>query len=292
MAEFNKFQRSYRLDIETSTKEVLQIRPPLTLEFEVVRHNMASANTADFTIYNLNETSRKKLFKDRFDINAENFRAVQLYAGYSNSEGSMMPRIFNGDLRSAFSTRERTEYQTRLECYDGGTDLMVTRISKSFNKNTTKSDFIQALINQFPNIEKKFIASVVTDASKRGNIAHGNVGEILKELTNNKFYIDSRQAFILHDNEVIPGGVQFINSESGLLGTPRRSDKFIELDMIFEPRIQVGQMITIESTTEKTFNGKFKVTGVTHRGIISDSMSGECSTTLSLLAGDQFKVVW
>jgi hypothetical protein len=301
MANMNKFQRIYELDIETNDGKVINIRPPLTIEFEIVRNNLASANTGEFTIYNLNSDSRKRLFKDKFDLESWEkranigFRAIQFSAGYLNPGGTkMMPRIFNGDIRAAYSARERTEYHTRLECFDGGLDMAASKIAAPMKAGVTKNQLIQTLVNAYPRVEKKVISSLVGQVSttKRGLVLFGTVAEILKELTNNKFYIDNKQAFILKDDEVIPGDYNIITADSGLIGTPRRADKFVELDLIFEPRIHVGQQIQLTAQTETVFNGVFKVTGVTHRGVISDAVSGECMTTISLLAGNAFKVVW
>ena len=52
--------------------------------------------------------------------------------------------------------------------------------------------------------------------------------------------------------------------------------------MIFEPRLQIGQFIDIQSKTETIYNGTYKVIGIEHSGTISDSQSGTCKTKVSL----------
>ena len=51
----SKFQRKYELTLETATGSTITITDPLTLEFSITRDTLASANTADFRIFNLGE---------------------------------------------------------------------------------------------------------------------------------------------------------------------------------------------------------------------------------------------
>jgi molybdate-binding protein len=52
--------------------------------------------------------------------------------------------------------------------------------------------------------------------------------------------------------------------------------------MIFEPRVICGQFVTLESSTDASFNGDYKITSVKHRGVISPVVSGDAITTLGL----------
>ena len=52
--------------------------------------------------------------------------------------------------------------------------------------------------------------------------------------------------------------------------------------MIFEPRLQIGQFVEIESKTETIYNGTYKVVGIEHTGMISDAQSGQCKTKVRL----------
>lgn len=52
--------------------------------------------------------------------------------------------------------------------------------------------------------------------------------------------------------------------------------------MLFEPRLTVGQLVRVESTTNRQYNRDWKVLGFEHRGIISPSVAGECVTSVRL----------
>ncbi|NCX94760.1 MAG: hypothetical protein EBX40_08800, partial [Gammaproteobacteria bacterium] len=89
-----KFDRRYLLKVETSDNTFVEITDPLTLDFNVVRNNLSSSNTASFTLMNLGPILRTQIFKDQYDM--ATFRAVQLYAGYVDEQNKNIPLVFNG----------------------------------------------------------------------------------------------------------------------------------------------------------------------------------------------------
>jgi len=106
---------------------------------------------------------------------------------------------------------------------------------------------------------------------------------------------------------IIGSAVTQINSDTGLLGTPRVQNTYVYVDVLFEPNIVVGQQITLvstESTSSKhsisggpnssstqantnlfnsNINGQYRVTSVSHKGIISEAINGQCVTTVGML---------
>jgi hypothetical protein len=68
-------------------------------------------------------------------------------------------------------------------------------------------------------------------------------------------------------------------------------ETFIELDMLFEPRIKPSQLLELDSLTEKRFNGYYKVVGITHKGTISGATSGSCTTTLQMITIKEANVI-
>jgi len=281
----DKLGRIYILKVEVSNTEYVEISNPFTLEFSVTRSNMASANSANFVIYNLAEKTRNKIFKDQFDIST--YRAIQLFAGY----GKTLTRVFNGNMRSAYSFRQGPNFKTEIECYDGGFSMSNGFISQTMPAGTQQVAVIQVLMNSLPKVGEKVIGNSFLEQSKRGIALFGNPAELLKQFTNGSFYIDNQNAYALAKDEVIPGDLDTIESSTGLLETPRRSENMLELNMLFEPRLVIAQEVELASTTAKNFNGAYKVVGLSHRGVISGSVGGECRTSVSLLANSVFKPV-
>jgi len=61
--------------------------------------------------------------------------------------------------------------------------------------------------------------------------------------------------------------------------------------MIFEPRLIVGQLVSIESVTAPQYNKRYKVVSLRHQGMISDSVSGQAVTTVGCFTGENLKAV-
>ena len=133
-----------------------------------------------------------------------------------------------------------------------------------------------------------------TGKLNRGACFYGNPIDILssKDVFNGNFFIDNEKAYCLNDNEYIESeNVPVINADSGLLGTPVREQGYIDFDIIFEPQFYIGQYVFLDSQTEKSYNGFYKVTSIHHKGVISDAVSGTLITSVGLVGYNSFQPV-
>jgi hypothetical protein len=283
-----KFQRNYRLRVQVDKNNFIEITPPYSINFNIERNIFASANTAKIKIYNLNENARNQIYKDIYDTTT--YKLVELYAGYGKDK-SLLPLIFKGNIKLAYSEHINTENETNIEGYDGGFEYINSRTANSFAAGTPQNDVIAALIKNMPTINIGAIGNF-TDASVRGGAFNGSTTDLLNQITGGNFFIDNEKAYCLKENEVIAGGIAVINDSSGLLGTPRREMTYIQIRILFEPRFLVGQMVELKAETDKRFNGEYKVVGFRYNAVISDAVSGQAVTELSLWTGaKKFKQV-
>lgn len=273
--------------VKTSINNVT-IRPPITIQFEIERNNLASANTANFKIFNLNSTTRNGLMRDPFDM--ESLRYIKFSAGYKQFPDSLMATLFEGNVKSGLSSRQGVDWITELDCFFG---TQLGQTSATFEAGKTKKDMLEELAKSMPGVKDVVVGDSWTDKLKRAVSLFGNSYQLIKELTANGITIDNGIAQILSDEEVIPGDIQLIKSSSGLLGVPRRSKNFIEFDMMFEPRIKINQLLKLENDVHSSavtakeraadeFDGEYKVVGLKHRGTISEAVCEDAITTVSL----------
>lgn len=275
-----KWTRNYILSIQTEGGWI-DITMPYTLSFNISRNTMAQANTGRFTILNLAEDTRRRIYKDKFKTNV--YKGIELRAGYGDSKETL-PLIFKGNIKQAYSQRNGVNYETNIEAYDAGFAYVNANTSRSFAQGTTDKQIIETLIKDLPHISVGKIGSF-TDKLPKGNTMQGPTIELLKNITKSNFFIDNEKAYCLKENECFNGNVHLITSDTGLLGSPLREETFLTFSIIFEPRLQIGQYVKLESQTEKLFNGEYKVLGVEHQGTISDAQSGRCQTKVSLYYG-------
>ncbi len=290
--ESKKFGRKFRLLVQENATEVekdmvfLEIQDPFTINFSVNRDTNSSLNTMNVSIHNLAKTTRAKIFKDRY---SDIYKRVILQAGYET-----IYTIFQGSMFSAFSSRSGSDIITEIECKDGGIDVKTAQFSDTFAKGIDTDDIIDKAIQQFKTITKGSIGGNKT-TKKRATSYADTVYDVLgREIIG--VFVDNEKLHALKDNEIIDYQILKFNSQTGLLNVPKRQDTYIEIDVLFEPRVQVAQAVQVESSIQPEFNGQYKVIGLKHAGVISSTMDGSVVTTLSLLmpdqlSGGQFKTV-
>lgn len=282
----DKLGRTYKLFVESADgTEIITIEPPLTLEFNIFRNTLSSTGESTFKIYNLGKTVRGKIYKDRFDYTS--YRSIELKAGY----GDTMPTIFRGNVTQAWSVREGTNFITNIDALDGGFDFINGEADLVFDKNLSVEGAIGALISKFPNLKKGAVGNFPGILS-RGVSISGSIAGKLKDYTNGNLFVDLERVYCLNNDEAIQGSFLVMDSSTGLLGTPYREDTILSFDMVFEPRLILGQKIELDSiSAENNFNGEYKVTSIKHTGMISDAVCGSVITSVGMLYGPGFKLV-
>lgn len=261
-------------------KGFLEFTMPLTMEFDIKRALISSANVAQIRVLNLAEGNQVKLAHDIRDWGT--YQAVELRAGY----GTNLPTIFKGNVRQCWSVREKTETITTIECYDGGFAMANAFTATSVPEGDTMGQTFARLISDLPGIKKGVIGSY-TDKVGRPMALNGGTADQLAKLSEGGFFIDLETAHVLGENECIQGQVDELSSDSGLLSTPVRETGILRFDMIFEPRLIIGQRIFLKSKTARSFNGFYKVQEIHHKGTISAAQCREAVTSVTLSFGTE-----
>ncbi len=283
-----KFGRVYRLTMQVSDTEAVVIEYPLTLGLDVSRNTLASANRGHFTIKNLKPDTRLKIFHDRYDV--QTYRKIELQAGYQDQPP--LPTIFRGNIIEASSYRSGVDWITEIEAFDGGFGIINGQVSTTVPAGWTLPQIIKTVLGSMPNVNAGAVGDL-SQANSRGITLMGNPWDIANRIAAGQdatAFIDNEQANLLKKNEYIAGAgsIVLINANTGLLETPRRFDSRVDVQILFEPRLAVGQIVQLESQ-EKIFNqfnnGRYQVIGVSHKGTISGAVSDKVVTIASLWIG-------
>ena len=301
-----KFQRNYKLEVDgwdPGTSYTFEY--PLTMEFSVNRAILKSPNNATIRLFNLNQDTRKAIYKDNFENyekpgkTKDTFRHVRLMAGY----GDTLTEILNGNLLEAKSYREegQTHFITELQCHDWSHAMMNAMSNFTLGPPVTKEPLkrselvtrlISDLVDQSPP-NNKLSVGFVSDFDTFGTYpytrpfsAHNeNTWDLLSNVTFDHNFIDNGVLHCLSDNDCYDGDTKVIEAETGLLSTPKKSDTRMNINILFEPSFKLGQSVEVISESETWYNGKYKIIGIQHSGIISGAVGGKCRTTLILNAG-------
>jgi len=293
-----KWMRNYRLRIESITEGIdIVIESPITLQFTIQRNRAASLNSATLAVYNLARETYKDIFQDRFTYyqgkNGElAYRQLILEVGY----GGEYIEIFKGNLLESRTQRQGSNLVTLIDAQDGAFDTATTKTFKTFEAGSMQ-DLLKGLIGEFPNLNIGAV-SEKPDTFARAVTINSNTWDAIRLYSNNTAFVDMQTVHILEPNEVIAvegaspevetGLAPLIAPETGLLGTPRKENNFITVDTLLEPRILMGQYVMLRSDVIPIYNGVHAVYAVTHSGIISGAVGGECKSTFGLLVSDAY----
>ena len=166
-----KLNRNFRLLIETINKEIIEIKSPFTIQFDIERTSASSVNQMNLRIFNLSQKTRNLLFKERYlildDSTKKYYRHVILQAGYGE-----LSTIFKGNILECYSYRQGSEIITYLNCHDGGYAISNSYSSVTFDKSETYSSIFEKLAADLVGIKKGKIGEI-NGEPKRGSVFNG-----------------------------------------------------------------------------------------------------------------------
>jgi hypothetical protein len=288
----SKFGRIYQLDIQTASGAILPVQLPFTVEFDVSRQIMSDSNTATIRVYNLSQDHRSQIRKNIQDFLS--LRTISFRAGY----GTKLSMAFTGNIQQAFSVREGVDFISQIEAYDWGFAFVNSEYSRSFGPGFTQEQIIADMVTQtqanvqalaLPGTSINFSLGAIGQGydvpTRRANSYDGNSADLIRQLTGSSFFVDNGVANVLGVNECLPAeDITVIDASAGLLNTPVLEDSILHFEMLFEPRLVIGQAIQLISETEPELSGQYKVVSINHKGLISDAVCGDAVTSVGLFA--------
>lgn len=279
---------------------------PLTLELDIERGIWQSLSEGIFRIYNLGASTRSDVYQDW--NNQGEYRQITLRAGYlswSQTPGftgpiqgasastpvflPALPFIFQGNIKQAYSQRQGPNWVTTISAWDGGFAVTNGMISNQLDNSVVNGSVLQTintLVAAMPQVTVGYVDPTIQSQSVLGLTLMGSPWDKLVQLADELYadvYIDLEKVYFVKKGEAAPnvtGGLTLISPETGLLETPMKQRSIVSFEMIFEPRLKVGQTVNLQSL-ETVNNGPYTVGGINHRGMISDSVGGDLRTKVS-----------
>lgn len=278
--EHKKFQCHYKLMInwidEKGEPRQAIVNDPITIDFNIVKTTQ-SENTTRITIYNLDGATRESIYQDRILLDTNPYiKWLTLEAGY----GEALTLVSWGYIQECHSYRSGVDFITIIDVTDP--DILTEYCGVTFAAGTTFKQAYEYLVGRLPSL-KIGETGILEGVFNVPTVFNGNTFMLINKLTGGHTFIDNGQVHNLNDNETLSDyGCYYIAADTGLLETPKRYDHILEISMLFEPTIKIGQMIEIKSSTQARFDGQYKVLGLNHNCLISGADGGNRITTLQL----------
>lgn len=271
-----KWIRDYEITITTPEGTIITVEPPFSIHFRVNRNALASANRCNLTIYNLGPNTRNQIFKDRYTI-AEYWQ-LEIKAGYKKLE-----TVFLGNMYQSYSFKQGPDWLSNIQGFDGLNAIQNGFTSTTVEKGTSQRTVVQNIIKDMPNVVKGLLGTPADGSNERGKVLMGQSADLLSIETGGKYFIDNEVVNVLDGDEVKGGQILLLDSDQ-LFTTPKRRDAVLDCDVLFIPEASIALFCQLDSKF-KIYNGTYKVIGFTHDVTISQAISGNAKTTITLYAG-------
>ncbi len=287
-----KFQRNYKIVFQIGRRENLNnyipeeeviVSYPTTLHLNITHGlNLSNLSRGSFQLYNLSPQTQARLWKDAYNLTK--YITMEVYAGY----GQNMPLVFRGDVDQCYSYRESggVDFITDIQTGDGTYLFQYGFSNYTFSSGTELENIIKTLLSDVPQYKLGYLSKDIPPIRRDKTFIGQTLDLLGREYGNYQIFIDKGEINILGENDAIPGMIPVITAASGLLGSPRRGDKYLSCKMLFEPQLRIGQAIELISDSLPFVNNFYKVVGLIHSGVISPVESGDLITEVQLYMGE------
>jgi hypothetical protein len=180
-------------------------------------------------------------------------------AGADNPQRLFMGNITVRQVKSGWTGVDRV---TEIDAGDGRVIYRDTMVSLSYTSGTTRDVVIAKIISEM-DVPKGHIAKLKTVTYSAGYAFTGRARLALDDVLQDdaQWSIQNGVINITARGESLPGQVVLVSPTTGLVGSPTRTDKGADCEMILEPKISPGVVYQLESDSIK---GLFRATDVVH----------------------------
>ncbi len=247
------FDRKVILKVtDTKLNKSLEFKD-LDIEFSIEKEDTTTPNKAKFVVYNLSADSRTFISK------ALN---ISFYAGYEIANEV----IFVGQIIKNGISHETNgvDWVTTIDAQDGVNGLNEVKVDKSYKGVVNVSDVINYLLKEM-GLGKGYF-EIPNKSYNNGIVLSGFARDRLKEICGKhrlELSIQDGNAYIMPKASKVNASVVTVNSESGLIGSPTKTDKGISFTTLLNPALKVNHKVTVDSLVYK---GSFKIKKLTHSG--------------------------
>lgn len=245
-------RRASLLLVNKQTNQQLTIEG-LRIKFSLEKNDLSEPNKGTIEIYNLSEKTRN-LFNVPPEVKGnETVRGlyVELSAGYRD----MTRVIFTGDASSQ-SFFQSPDWVTKLEVQDGGSTLRTKTFEKSYKDGFPVSQIIMDVVNSFGVPVGYIKPGITSERVKYGASYNGLNKDVMDQFARDykfKWSIQNNSISIWDGNKGTAGSAVLLSPDSGLIGSPIKTDKGIRFDCFLIPLIVPGCTVRIAGC--RSFNG-------------------------------------
>jgi hypothetical protein len=217
----------------------------LRVVFNVRRGDYQTPNSADVRIFNVADKTANR-------IRDEGARLV-LQAGYDGNYGL----IFDGQIKQPRRGRvDSTDSYIDITAADGDQAYNYSVIALSLAAGNTPSDAVQAFLASMARhgISQGYVPELSTNGRARGRVHYGLTRDELREWAEVEdvlWSIQDGKLTLVPKTSYIPGEVPVISPATGLIGVPEQTPNGIEMRVLLNPALKIGERIKLDSSVNR-----------------------------------------
>lgn len=214
----------------------------LRCTFYISRGDRQTPNSADVRIYNVKDETANRLTQE--------FTRVVIQAGYDGNFGL----LFDGTIKQARRGRlDAKDDYVDIVAADGDQAYNFSTIALSLAAGATPDDHVQAFVQAMATqgISQGYTPELSKNGSVRGRVFYGMTRDELREwaeVQDALWSIQDGRLTLIPKTSYVPGDTPLISPSTGLIGVPEQTANGIEMRVLLNPSIKIGQRVKLDST--------------------------------------------
>lgn len=216
--------------------------------FDVRRGDIETPNTARIRVYNLADSTAKKL-------SGKEFSEVVLQAGYEGNYGI----IFSGQVVQVRRGREnQTDTYLDITAADGDQAYNFAFVNTTLAAGHTLNDQVNVCLKVMEQhgVTPGYIAGLPSNAAPRGKAMFGSARDYMRNVaraTQSVWSIQDGKVVMYPETAYMPGTIPVITSATGMVGLPEQTSNGIKVRMLLNPSIKIGTLMRIDNASVQQY---------------------------------------
>jgi hypothetical protein len=210
--------------------------------FNIRRGDFQAPNSADVRIYNLADETTNRITTE--------FTRIVIQAGYEGNFGM----LFDGTIKQARAGRvDAKDSYVDIVAADGDQAYNFSTIALSLAAGGQPSDAVQAFVKAMATqgISQGYTPELSANGSVRGRVYYGLTRDELREWAEVQdvlWSIQDGKLTLIPKTSYVPGDTPLISPQTGLIGVPEQTQNGIQMRVLLNPAMRIGQLVKLDST--------------------------------------------
>ncbi|MCB4360914.1 phage protein [Quatrionicoccus australiensis] len=224
----------------------------LRFQFSTRRGDFQTPNSADIRIYNVSDKTADRI---RQTLPQPEFTRIVVQGGYDGNFGV----LFDGEIIQVRHGRESpTDTYLDITAADGDSAYNYSVTAMSLAAGSTPNDEVSAILKDMARhgVTAGHVPDLPGNPLPRGKVIYGMSRDALRNVAENtqtSWSIQDGKLQMVPETSYIEGEIPVITSATGMIGLPTQTQNGINVRVLLNPNIKIGQAIKLDNKSIQGF---------------------------------------